>query len=99
MSISKEDILHLASLSRIRLTDEEVEHFSGEIDSILEYVGAVQKIAGDSEVGVIKGNHFNIFRKDEVTNQPDEYTEALLKEMPETDGRYMKVKKILSQDE
>jgi Asp-tRNA(Asn)/Glu-tRNA(Gln) amidotransferase C subunit len=38
---------------------------------------------------------FNIFRQDEVTNEPDQYTKDILAEMPQTKGRYMAVKKIL----
>jgi Asp-tRNA(Asn)/Glu-tRNA(Gln) amidotransferase C subunit len=47
----------------------------------------------------VVGARFNVFRADEVTNQPDQYTEALLAEMPQTSGRLMKVKKILTIEE
>lgn len=96
--MTKEDIQHLGRLARIRLSDDEVAAFSDEIDAILAYVSTVQDIAGDSERGVITSPHYNVFRDDVITNQPDEYTDALLQEMPERDGRYLKVKKILEQD-
>lgn len=98
--MKKEEIAHLASLSRIRLSDEELMALEGELSTIVEYVGAVSDIAaddGDSEPTL--SARYNVFRKDETTNQPDEYTEDLLAEMPETDGRYMVVKKILNTEE
>ncbi|MCA9365820.1 aspartyl/glutamyl-tRNA amidotransferase subunit C [Candidatus Kaiserbacteria bacterium] len=96
--MEREDILQLGSLARIKLSDEEVDAFSKEINDIIGYVSTVQSIAADSEQGVIRGNHFNIFREDKITNEPNQYTDDILAAMPDTDGRFMKVKKILSQD-
>lgn len=94
-----DEVKHLATLARIELSEAEAEAFTKEMSAILEYVSTVKDIAGDglsTEPAV--GRHHNIFRKDEVTNAPDEYTEALLNEMPKTEGRFMVVKKILQID-
>lgn len=94
--MTREEILHLASLARIRLTDEEVEDFITELPSILEYVSTVSDIAGeDVDIKPAVGKLYNVFRKDEVTNEPDSFTKDILNEMPHTEGRLMKVKKIL----
>jgi len=97
--MTKEEVEHLAKLARIELSEAEVETFTTEISAILEYVSTVQDIAGD-DVGAAPtvGVHHNIFRKDEVTNEPNSYTDALLAEMPQTEGRFMVVKKILNTD-
>ncbi len=95
--MKKEDIKHLAALSRLRLDDDELGKLEEELSSIVEYVSIVNDIAGEEaspEVGV----RYNIFRKDEVTNKPDQFTDDILREMPKTDGRYMEVKKILKTD-
>ncbi len=94
--MKKEDIEHLASLARIKLTEEEKEGLVGDLSSIVSYVSEVSEIASDdidSQPQV--GPRFNVFRADEVTNEADEYTQDVLNEMPDTDGRFMKVKKIL----
>ena len=98
--MTKEEIEHLAQLSRIALTPEEIEAFLKEIASILEYVGAVNAISGEGQpVTPQVDGHYNVFRTDEITNTPGMYTEVLLAAMPEREGRFMKVKKILQQDE
>ena len=98
-SMTKEEVQHLAKLARIELSDAEVETFTTEMSAILEYVSQVKDIVGDADLSTKKvGARFNIFRKDEVTNNANEYTEALLKEMPETRDRFMVVKKILNTD-
>ncbi len=62
----------------------------------MSYVSVITDIAGDEADAVPQlGVRHNVFRSDEITNEGDEYTADLLKEMPATEGRYMKVKKIL----
>lgn len=94
--MNREDIYHLATLARLRLTDQEISQLESELSSIVSYVSTVSEIAADDmkdkpETGV----KFNVFRQDEVTNQPEEFTKAILAEMPTIKGRYMSVKKIL----
>lgn len=96
--ITKEEILHLGELSRIKLTDEEVEQFRGEIDAILEYVSTIDEVVKEGALEKKVGAVYNVFREDEVTNEPGSYTEDLLSEMPERDGQYLTVKKILNPD-
>jgi aspartyl-tRNA(Asn)/glutamyl-tRNA(Gln) amidotransferase subunit C len=97
--MTKEEVIHLAKLSRLELSPTEIENFTKEISAILEYVSVVQDIAGDDNSALPKvGAVHNVFRKDEVTNEADEYTKDLLAEMPQTSGRFMVVKKILNTD-
>jgi aspartyl-tRNA(Asn)/glutamyl-tRNA(Gln) amidotransferase subunit C len=97
--MTKEEVIHLAKLSRLELTPTEIENFTTEISAILEYVSTVQDIAGDGANSSPRiGAVHNVFRKDEVTNVADEYTKDLLAEMPATEGRFMVVKKILNTD-
>ena len=92
------DIKHLASLSRIRITDEEAEVLKKDVDAVLDYVSVVSEITTEDDLTKKVGARHNIFRKDEITNEPGEYTEALMNETPRSEGGYLKVKKILSQD-
>jgi len=95
-AMKRDDIEHLARLARIRLTEDEIEKLPNELSSVVSYVSEISEITGDSELEEPQtGARFNIFRKDEVTNQPDEYTKDIIAEMPSTDGRYLSVKKIL----
>ncbi len=91
--ITKEDIKNLAALSRIELSDEEMEKMTGEIDSILGYVGQIKDLAleGEREVPPLR----NVMREDQITNEPSEYTEKLLQNAPAREKDYLKVKKIL----
>jgi aspartyl-tRNA(Asn)/glutamyl-tRNA(Gln) amidotransferase subunit C len=42
--ISREDVLHVARLARLALTEEEVERFQGQLNAILEAVSKVSEL-------------------------------------------------------
>jgi aspartyl-tRNA(Asn)/glutamyl-tRNA(Gln) amidotransferase subunit C len=94
--MKREDIEHLARLSRIKLTESEKESLEGELSSIVSYVSNITDlVAADKSEGPQLGARSNVFRSDVVTNEPNQYSEDILKEMPATQGRFLKVKKIL----
>jgi len=93
--MNKDNVAALAQLARIDISDTEAEHLSKEFGSILAYVGEVKKISenmsGESAAISMK----NVMRGDEHPHESGMYTDAILKEAPETEGNYFKVKKIL----
>jgi aspartyl-tRNA(Asn)/glutamyl-tRNA(Gln) amidotransferase subunit C len=64
--IDREQVLHVAKLARLKLTDDEVERMSGELSSILE---AIEQIAELDLEGVEPTSHVieleNVLRPDE----------------------------------
>ena len=91
--ITKSDIQKLANLARMELPDSEIEHLTGEVDSILGYVGQITNTKGDL-ARVVPIFH-NVMREDIQQNNPHEYTESILKNTPRRQDNYLKVKKIL----
>lgn len=67
MAISTEQVLHVARLARLQLTDDEVERFTRQLSSILEHAEQVTKLAA---ADVPPTSHaiplVNVFRPDEV---------------------------------
>jgi len=63
--IEREQVLHVARLARLRLTDDEVERMAGELSKILEYVETMNEL--DLE-GVEPTSHVvdltNVLRED-----------------------------------
>lgn len=96
--MTKEEILHLGQLSRIALSDNEVEELGRDITNIIEYVSAVTAIAGEAATQELTPV-YNVARADEVTNEPGAYTDAILEQAPKRDNNHFVVKKILSTDE
>jgi aspartyl-tRNA(Asn)/glutamyl-tRNA(Gln) amidotransferase subunit C len=44
VAISRDEVLHVARLARLALTDDEVERLTGELGAILEAVGIVAEL-------------------------------------------------------
>jgi aspartyl-tRNA(Asn)/glutamyl-tRNA(Gln) amidotransferase subunit C len=84
----------VAKLSRLELSDAEVEEFTGQLSAILDYVAKMNEL--DTE-GVEPLAHClpvsNVFRADCVKESLG--TEETLANAPERDGEFFKVPKIL----
>jgi len=93
--IKKEDVEHLATLSRIELTPTEAEDFAKDITNILGYVSEIKDMTGEETSEKKVGALFNVFREDGEPHEAGKYTEDLLALAPERQGQYIKVKKIL----
>jgi aspartyl-tRNA(Asn)/glutamyl-tRNA(Gln) amidotransferase subunit C len=94
--ITRQDVLKLASLSKIKLTDDEVEKFVKELDAIVEYVEQINAVdATDLQPTDQVTGLENVMRPDEVIDygvSPEE----LLKNAPATENNQIKVKRILN---
>lgn len=44
-AISRDEVVHLASLARLALTDDELDRFAGQLDTILEHLSRIRHVA------------------------------------------------------
>lgn len=93
--LTREDVLKLARLSRLHLTDAEAEKFQGEIEAILGYVEQLQ----DTDLKDVKPTNQvtgleNVMRADEVKDYGVSPSE-LLKNAPATQDNLIKVRRVL----
>jgi len=93
--LTKEDILKLAKLSRLKLSDAEVSEFQKEISEILGYV----KMLDNADTAGLKPTYQvtglkNSTREDVLIDYGMTPAE-LLKNAPVTEKQYIKVRKML----
>ncbi len=92
--IDQAQVRKVARLSRLDLTDSEVEEFTGQLSAILDYVEKMNEL--DTE-NVEPLAHClpvsNVFREDSVKESLG--TEETLSNAPQRDGEFFKVPKIL----
>ena len=94
MEISKEEILHIAKLAKLKLKEEEIPDYIKNLQDILNFANIVNEapIEGlDTAIGVI--DNFNIFRKDEIKVFED--NKALLQNAPEQEDNMFKIPKVI----
>ncbi len=91
--ITKEELISLAHLSRLQLTEHEVNELLGQIDEVLHYALRVKDLAQKS--GQLESNplqNYNVFREDVVIKTDPK---PILAQAPETDQNYFVVPVIL----
>jgi aspartyl-tRNA(Asn)/glutamyl-tRNA(Gln) amidotransferase subunit C len=89
------DVLKLAQLARLSISDEEVEEFVHEFEEILTYVEQLQSVDTDGlePTNQVSGN-VNVMREDAVIDYGYEPRE-LLKNLPNTESDQIKVKRMV----
>ncbi len=93
--LTREDVLKLAQLARLELTEEEVETYSAEMSEILQYVEQLSSVdvAGLEPTHQVSGLT-NVTRADELKEYGYEPAD-LLKNVPHVQDGHIKVKRML----
>ena len=94
--ISKEEVEHIAKLARIELKDNGKEKFQKELSSILEFVSQLQKVDTKDIIPISQVTGLdNVLEKDNI--KPSPKREKLLKNAPEKQDGFIKVKKVFEE--
>ena len=92
--ITREDVLHIARLARLELSDPELETMRAQLDSILTYIDRLKVL---DVTGVEPTSHavplVNVMRDDEVV--PCLPPEEMLRNAPDRVGEFFRVPRIL----
>jgi aspartyl-tRNA(Asn)/glutamyl-tRNA(Gln) amidotransferase subunit C len=97
MSITRDEVAHLARLSRLALSDEELDHLAPQLGQIITAVAQVQEVAAE---GIPPTSHAtgltNVFRDDQPG--PCLLPEEALSQAPAVEQRRFKVPRILAEE-
>lgn len=95
--ITDEAVRHIAHLSRLKLTEEEVARFGEQLSAILAYVEQLNELDTDPvEPSAHALPVHNVFREDVV--RASLTADQALANAPQRDGSFFKVPKVLDQD-
>ncbi len=87
--IIKTDVEHIARLACIELDDEELQEFTIQLNTILEYFEELE----DVEAKLLQQEEDNVLRTDEIT--PSLSQQEALSNAPRVDGGYFKGPRII----
>jgi aspartyl-tRNA(Asn)/glutamyl-tRNA(Gln) amidotransferase subunit C len=94
VSVTLEDVEHIAELARLKFSNEELENFTHQLNQILEYVEKLNELDTENVEPLshpVEGN--NAFREDEL--KPSINREEALKNAPGADEEFFKVPKVI----
>jgi aspartyl-tRNA(Asn)/glutamyl-tRNA(Gln) amidotransferase subunit C len=97
MSITRDEVAHLARLARLALSDEELDHFAVQLDQIISAVARVQEVTAE---GIPPTSHAvpltNVLRSDLIV--PPLGAQAALAAAPAVEEQRFRVPRILAED-
>ena len=95
MAISKEEIVHMAKLGSLNLSEAEIEGYAKDITEILDFANMVNSVNTDEVNETIGANeNYNVFRKDEIVQTVDKA--ALLQNAPSKDDGMFRIPKVIN---
>lgn len=98
VTITRDEVAHLANLARIDLDDAELDHLAPQLSVILDSVASISGVAGDD---VPPTSHAlpltNVYRDDVVT--PGLSAEEALSGAPATEQQRFSVPRILGEEQ
>jgi aspartyl-tRNA(Asn)/glutamyl-tRNA(Gln) amidotransferase subunit C len=97
MTITRQEVAHLARLSRLALDDAQLDHLAGQLDVIIGAVARVSEVAADD---IPPTSHAvpltNVFRPDEL--RPGLTQEQVLAAAPAQEQGRFRVPRILGEE-
>ena len=96
--LTKEEVLHVANLARIKLSDEEIEKYQVQLKKLLDDVEKINEVEGyDDDIMIANWSDNTTLRKDEKGEMlnPKEVVEIV----PRHSGNYIEVPVVISDGE
>ena len=94
MKLSREDVLHIALLARLGLTEAEVDKFRGQLSDILENFEILEQVDTTNVPPTAQPIPLqNVVREDEVA--PSLPQSEILANAPRREGEFFRVKAVL----
>ena len=94
MSVSLDEVRHLATLSEINLSDQELTSLTTDIDNIINYINQLDELDTEGVEPTFQLTGLsNVWREDTIESQLPR--EELLKLAPAAENNQVKVPKVL----
>jgi aspartyl-tRNA(Asn)/glutamyl-tRNA(Gln) amidotransferase subunit C len=94
MKLSREEVLHIARLARIALTEEEITRLSDQLSSLLEHFQVLQEVNTDNVPPTAQPNDLRSVMREDIVN-PSMPPDDVLANAPRQEGDYFRVKAVL----
>lgn len=92
--VSREDVKHIAELSKLEFSDEELEYFAEEFSKIIEYVGQLKEVNTEGVNPTYNVSSKTQPLREDVVRQSLK-KEEVLKNAPEEQYGYFKLPSIM----
>jgi len=98
MKISREDVLYVAELAHLQLTEAEIEKFSGQLNGILSYIEKLNELdvsAVEPMAQVLASDTHPTAALREDILRPCDISTQILEQAPEARAPYFRVPRVI----
>lgn len=90
--LTKEEVLHVAHLARINVTDEDVAKYKVGLAQILNEIERINEVNVDEDILISPTANKNVCREDVSIDESVD----ILKNAPKTSGNYIEIKRFVN---
>lgn len=90
--LTKEEVLHVAHLARISVTDEDIEKYKVQLKQILDEINRINEINASDDILISPTENKNVYREDIGINEDVD----ILKNAPKKSGNYIEIKRFVN---
>ena len=99
-NLDREQVQHVAELSKLSFTDAELDHFVPQLEEIIDLFNQLAEVDTEQVKPMTSAtDEVNVLREDEAVKSSEEMRQALLANAPETEDGLIKVPAILDESE
>ena len=96
MKLTREEVLHIAKLARLGVSEEDVARFQEQLSNILENFETLQKVNTEGIPPTAQPNPLqNVLKEDSV--RPSLSPDEVLANAPRREGEFFRVKAVLEE--
>lgn len=94
MSVSKDELLHIAKLADLKIEESEIDNYLKNLEDILDYAEIIKNAPTDNCFETIVSNdNVNAFRKDEIVEFSNR--NGIFENAPELEQNMFKIPKVI----
>ena len=96
MAIDKKEVMHIAKLADLNLSEDEIAGYTKDMQEILEYANMINNVDTENmeETVLVDKEKYNVFRKDEVKEFKN--LDILMDNAPSKEDGMFKIPKFLN---
>ena len=95
--LTREEVLHVAELARIKISEEEIEKYQIDLKKLLTDVEKINEVKGyDDEILIASWNEETKLRKDEAKEMLN--PKQVIENAPRHSGNYIEVPVVISEE-
>ena len=94
MKLSREEVLHIAALAKLGMTEDDITHFGAQLSNILENFEVLKKVDTANVAPTAQPNTLcNVMKADEVA--PSMSQADVLANAPRREGEFFRIRPVL----